>query len=84
MDQAEIMEQVGRTDYGDGCAIVRHQNGDIYAYDENSATGQRASGPLYYDDIPLSADALTDLLNESGDHDDGDWLYDEMQAGRAS
>ncbi len=82
MDQQEIIEHVGRTKYGDGCGVFRHvPSGDIYAYDENTATGSRASGPLHYEDIPLTADALTDLLSNSGDHDDGDWFFDEMQAG---
>jgi hypothetical protein len=66
--------------------IIRHQSGDLYAYDAGSPDGPRAFGPLHHADVPISSTAALDLLRNqpAGDaEDDGHWLRDELQAGRA-
>ena len=66
--------------------IIRHQSGDLYAYDAGSPDGPRAFGPLHHADVPISSTAALDLLHNqpAGDaEDDGHWLRDELQAGRA-
>jgi hypothetical protein len=78
----------------EGIAIVKHQSGDLYAYKENSLTGFRGYGPLHrsFETITREnlemfwADTLSNqTVSQMGDLEaDGNWLWDEMQAGRAA
>ena len=77
----------------EGIAIVKHQSGDLYAYEENSLTGSRGYGPIgrCFETITREflemfwADTLgNQTVSQMGDLEaDGNWLFDEMQAGRA-
>lgn len=67
--------------------IIRHQSGDLYAYAEGGPDGPRAFGPLHHADVPISSTAALDLLQNQpagSVEDDGRWIWDELQAGRAS
>ena len=71
----------------EGVGIIRHQqSGELYAYDESSITGSRGYGPLHHSEVPTNpTEVLTILDNQLRNivNDDGSWLWDEMQAGRA-
>jgi hypothetical protein len=76
----------------EGIAIVKHQSGDLYAYEENSLTGSRAERvgrcfeTLTREFLEMFwADTLgNQTVSQMGDLEaDGNWLFDEMQAGRA-
>jgi len=76
--------------YMEGVGIIQHQqSGELYAYDENSITGSRVYGPLQYSEIPTTPSEVLNILdNQLGDgiddlEADGNWLWEEMQAGRA-
>jgi len=74
----------------DGVGIVQHQSGEVYAYDENSLTGSRGYGPLHHTEVPANPTEVLDILdNQSGQaledmEADGNWLWDELEAGRAT
>ena len=70
----------------EGIAVVRHQSGDHYAYDENSERGSRGYGPLHHTEVPTSPSEVLDILDNNAAwklEADGAWLFDELEAGRA-
>jgi hypothetical protein len=77
----------------EGVVIIKHRSGDLYAYEENSLTGSRGYGPLHrsFETITREnlemfwADTLSNqTASQMGDLEaGGNWLWDEMQAGRA-
>jgi hypothetical protein len=69
-----------------GVSLIKHQSGDLFIYDENSLTGSRGYGPLHHSEVPTNPTEILNILNNqlgSDLEDDGNWLFDEMQAGRA-
>ena len=81
MSMSENMEGVG---------IVQHQDGEVYAYTEDSITGCRGYGPLHHTELPTHPTEVLDILdNQTGQaledmETDGDWLWGELEAGRAT
>jgi hypothetical protein len=74
----------------DGVGIVQHQDGEVYAYDESSIYGSRGYGPLHHTGVPTNPTEVLDILdNQTGQaledmEADGNWLWDELEAGRAT
>jgi len=71
----------------EGVGIIRHQqSGELYAYSEDTIGGSRGYGPLHHSEVPTSPTEVLDILDHQPGHDledSGNWLWDEMQAGRA-
>tara|TARA_Y100000310_G_scaffold222929_1_gene224719 strand:+ start:189 stop:431 length:243 start_codon:yes stop_codon:yes gene_type:complete len=71
----------------EGVGIIRHQqSGELYAYDESTISGSRGYGPLHHSEVPTNPTEVLNILDNQPGHDledDGNWLWDEMQAGRA-
>ena len=75
-----------------GVVIIKHRSGDLYAYEENSLTGSRgyrvhrSFGTITKEWLELFwSDTLSNqTVSQMDDLEaDGNWLFDEMQAGRA-
>jgi hypothetical protein len=68
-------------------AIVKHQSGDMYLVQQGSGTGGfRAYGPLHPSSLPTTVEQAQYILSTQPSgalDDDGAWLFDELDSGRA-
>ena len=66
--------------------LVKHVSGDFYCYAEDAGEGAWAYGPLHHSEIPATAEADLEILQNQNRETlvkDGAWLYDEVIANRA-